>query len=78
MTIMAGPHAGLHTLSGHPALCDGFAGHAPGYRYRAELDALRAAPTIAALRHSGFRLGSYGDASARHRPASRHWQARTG
>lgn len=46
----------------HPAVTDRFPGSARGYRYADELAALCAPATIAALRRSGFRLGSYSDA----------------
>jgi hopanoid biosynthesis associated protein HpnK len=60
------PHlpSGLIEIYTHPAVSDRFPGHCPGYRYVDELNALRAPNTIAALRHSGFRLGSYADAPA--------------
>ena len=45
----------------HPATTDGFAGHAPGYRYADELAALTAPDAIAAARRSDVVLGGYGD-----------------
>jgi hypothetical protein len=70
--------SGLIEIYTHPAVCDGFPGHFPGYRYREELAALRAPETVAALQASGFRLGSYGDAIASNPPASSYWRPRTG
>jgi chitin disaccharide deacetylase len=51
---------GLIEIYAHPAVADRFPGHARGYRYAEELAALCAPATHAALRRSGFRLGSYG------------------
>jgi chitin disaccharide deacetylase len=45
----------------HPATCDRFEGHAPGYRYADELAALTAPDAIAAARRPGILLGGYGD-----------------
>ena len=45
----------------HPATCDRFEGHAPGYRYADELAALTAPDAIAAARRPGVVLGGYGD-----------------
>jgi hopanoid biosynthesis associated protein HpnK len=54
---------GLIEIYAHPATTDIFAGHAEGYRYTDELDALCAPAVRAALGRSGFRLGSYGEAA---------------
>ncbi len=51
---------GLSEIYLHPATGP-FAGGAPGYHYRAELDALMAPETVAACRHSSLRLGGFGD-----------------
>ena len=45
----------------HPATSDGFAGHAPGYRYADELAALMAPSVIAAARRPDVALGGYSD-----------------
>jgi hopanoid biosynthesis associated protein HpnK len=45
----------------HPATSDGFAGHAPGYRYTDELAALVAPSALAAGRRPDIRLGGYSD-----------------
>jgi hopanoid biosynthesis associated protein HpnK len=45
----------------HPASYDAFAGHAPGYRYREELDALMAPSVIAAVQQPDVTLGGYAD-----------------
>jgi hopanoid biosynthesis associated protein HpnK len=66
---------GLIEIYAHPAASDAFAGHAPGYRYVDERDALCAPPVRDAFRRSGFRLGSYGqaaDAESRPDTAERH------
>ncbi|OHT22160.1 MULTISPECIES: hopanoid biosynthesis-associated protein HpnK [Sphingomonadales] len=52
---------GLTEIYLHPATEAGFAGHAPGYDYEAELAALVDERTRAALRLSGARLGSFTD-----------------
>ena len=48
----------------HPATRDVFRGHAPGYRYLEELEALLDPTNLEALRRSGARLGGYQDALA--------------
>jgi hopanoid biosynthesis associated protein HpnK len=48
----------------HPATADDFAGHAPGYHYRQELDALLAPEVGEAVRLSGREVGGYSDISA--------------
>jgi chitin disaccharide deacetylase len=48
----------------HPAVTDGFAGAAPGYRYAEEFAALCDAACVAAVRRSGYALGGYGDVRA--------------
>jgi chitin disaccharide deacetylase len=45
----------------HPATADGFAGHAPGYRYADEFAALTAPSAIAAARAPDIVLGGYSD-----------------
>jgi hypothetical protein len=45
----------------HPATCDRFEGHAPGYRYADELAALTAPDAVAAARRPGIVLGGYCD-----------------
>lgn len=52
---------GLTELYTHPATVDTFPGHAPGYRYRAELAALTAPATLAAARSGPIALGGYSD-----------------
>jgi len=45
----------------HPAISNGFAGHAPGYRYTDELAALTAPSVITAARRRDIVLGGYSD-----------------
>lgn len=52
---------GLNELYVHPATRDDWPGHAPGYGYRAELDALVAPVTRAAISARGVRLGCFAD-----------------
>lgn len=51
---------GLSEIYVHPATGP-FAGSAPGYHYREELDALMAPEIVAASRDSSLRLGGFGD-----------------
>jgi hopanoid biosynthesis associated protein HpnK len=51
---------GLSEIYLHPATGP-FAGSAPGYHYREELDALMAPEVVAASRDSSLRLGGFGD-----------------
>jgi hypothetical protein len=51
---------GVSEIYLHPATAP-FPGAAPGYRYRAELDALTAPETRAACRDTSLRLGGFGD-----------------
>ena len=51
----------------HPAVCDDFPGHAPGYRHAEELAALVAPEAAAAVRQGGHRLGGYLDANGKAR-----------
>jgi hopanoid biosynthesis associated protein HpnK len=51
---------GLNEIYLHPATGE-FAGAAPDYRYRQELDALMAPDIVAARRNSSLRLGGFGD-----------------
>jgi hopanoid biosynthesis associated protein HpnK len=53
--------AGLSEIYLHPATGDGFAGHAPGYRYADELAALTSQAAIAAARRPDVALGGYAD-----------------
>ena len=55
---------GLSELYVHPATVDAYPGSAPGYGYRMELAALRAAPVREALARRDVRLGSFADFSA--------------
>jgi chitin disaccharide deacetylase len=50
---------GLNEIYAHPATADRFPDHARGYLYTQELAALCAPAARAAMRRSGFRLGSY-------------------
>ena len=63
VAVLARLPPGLNEIYCHPATSDDFPGHASGYRYREELQALLAQETFSALRASGFRLGSYRDAA---------------
>ncbi|MGN6374495.1 MAG: hopanoid biosynthesis-associated protein HpnK [Sphingomonas sp.] len=62
---LAGVSDGLNELYLHPAVRDDWAGHAPGYRYRAELDALVAPAVREAVVASGARLGRFADFAGR-------------
>jgi chitin disaccharide deacetylase len=53
--------AGVTEIYCHPATADAFAGSAPGYRYRDELEALLAAGVAAAVRANHIRLTAYSD-----------------
>lgn len=53
---------GVVELYSHPAIENHFPGHAVGYRYREEFEALCAPDAIAAIAASHIRLGSYADA----------------
>ncbi|MEK4031848.1 hopanoid biosynthesis-associated protein HpnK [Methylocystis sp. IM3] len=50
---------GLTEIYCHPAISDDFEGHAPGYGYRGELEALLSTKVAMALNASGFRLSNY-------------------
>jgi hopanoid biosynthesis associated protein HpnK len=50
----------------HPAVTNAFAGAAPGYRYAEEFAALCDPDCVAAVRRSGYTLGGYSDAPAKH------------
>jgi hopanoid biosynthesis associated protein HpnK len=52
---------GLSEIYVHPATCNDFEGHAPGYRYAEELDALTSPATLLAARHPDVVLGGYSD-----------------
>jgi predicted glycoside hydrolase/deacetylase ChbG (UPF0249 family) len=54
--------AGLVEIYTHPATTDDFPGHAPGYRYAAELEALTDQAVADAVHRSAFRLGGFADA----------------
>jgi hopanoid biosynthesis associated protein HpnK len=62
--LLASLPPGLTEIYTHPSVTNRFAGHAEGYRYTEELNALRAPVVAAALRASGLQLGSYADACA--------------
>ncbi len=53
---------GLVEIYLHPGVCDDFPGHADGYHYTAEFDALCARGVIEAAARCGSRRGSYGNA----------------
>lgn len=53
--------SGLVEIYLHPATADRFPGSAPGYRYRAETDALLSPAVAAAIAASGRRTGSFAD-----------------
>ena len=58
---LAGLSRGLNELYLHPAVRDDWLGHAPGYRYRAEFEALTAPAVREAIAASGARLGRFAD-----------------
>jgi hypothetical protein len=66
VTALAGLSNGLNELYLHPAISDDWPGHAPGYRYRAEFEALTAPSTRAAIAASGARLGRFADFAGVH------------
>lgn len=55
---------GLVEIYTHPAISDTFPGHAEGYRYRQELEALTHPDVAHALRRSSRRTGGYAEFSA--------------
>jgi len=57
--LIAALPQGLSEIYLHPATCDDWPGHAPGYRYRAELDALLDEGGHVALRQSGAQAGNF-------------------
>ena len=57
--VVAALPDGLNELYLHPATCDDFDGHGPGYSHRAELEALIDADSKAAVSARGARLGSF-------------------
>jgi hopanoid biosynthesis associated protein HpnK len=61
LSALAGVSDGLNELYLHPAVRDDWPGHAPGYRYRAEYEALTAATVREAVAASGARLGRFAD-----------------
>jgi hopanoid biosynthesis associated protein HpnK len=61
LDALAGLSDGLNELYLHPAVRDDWPGHAPGYRYRAEFEALTAPAVREAIAASGARLGSFAD-----------------
>jgi chitin disaccharide deacetylase len=61
LSALAGVSDGLNELYLHPAMRDDWTGHAPGYRYRAEFEALTAPAVREAIAASGARLGSFAD-----------------
>jgi chitin disaccharide deacetylase len=52
---------GCTEIYAHPATSNGFAGHAPGYRYTDELAALTAPSVVAAAHSRDIVLGGYSD-----------------
>lgn len=58
---LTGVSEGLNELYLHPATCDDWPGHTPGYRYRAEFEALTAPAVRAAVEARGARLGNFAD-----------------
>ncbi|WP_371824193.1 hopanoid biosynthesis-associated protein HpnK [Methylosinus sp. KRF6] len=60
--LLQGAPDGITEIYTHPAVVDHFVGHASGYGYRQEFDALCAPETIEAARSSRLLLGGYGDA----------------
>lgn len=52
---------GLSEIYLHPATSGGFAGAAPGYRYRDEFEALLSPDVVEASRNSALRLGGFAD-----------------
>ena len=61
LAALGGVSDGLNELYLHPAVRDDWPGHAPGYRYRAELAALTAPAVREVVRARGLRLGSFAD-----------------
>jgi hopanoid biosynthesis associated protein HpnK len=61
LEALAGVSEGLNELYLHPATRDDWPGHAPGYRYRAEFEALVAPAVREKIATSGARLGSFAD-----------------
>jgi hopanoid biosynthesis associated protein HpnK len=61
LEALAGVSDGLNELYLHPATRDDWPGHAPGYRYRAEFEALIAPAVRERVAASGARLGSFVD-----------------
>jgi chitin disaccharide deacetylase len=59
--LLANLPQGLSEIYTHPAVKDDFPGAAPGYRYRAEFEALCAPSVIAAVRHHGLSPQGYGE-----------------
>lgn len=61
LEALAGVSEGLNELYLHPATRDDWPGHAPGYRYRAEFEALTAPAVREKIATIGARLGSFAD-----------------
>jgi hypothetical protein len=56
---VAGLEGGLNEIYLHPATRDEWPGHAPGYRYRDEMDALLDPAVIAGVAKAGADLGPF-------------------
>jgi len=61
LEALAGVSEGLNELYLHPATRDDWPGHAPGYCYRAEFEALTAPAVRDRVAARGARLGSFAD-----------------
>lgn len=61
---------GLSEIYFHPATSDAYPGHAPGYAYRTELNALLDAQSRAAIARREIRLGNFADFTPK-RPSKR-------
>ena len=68
-SILARLPRGTVEIYTHPAMQDGFAGHAAGYDYTGELAALTDPETIAMVKRLERRLGGYSDMMAPQREA---------
>lgn len=61
---------GLSEIYLHPADAESYPGAAPGYRYRAEFEALVAPEVMAAVRSGGLSLGGFADFAGKEKRAS--------
>lgn len=59
--LIAALPAGISEIYSHPGLADAFPASAPGYRYRAEFEALVQPGLRQKLSEAGIRLGGYAD-----------------